>query len=118
MRAKVYGQKLAAIIAFNQAKFFGKDDYWFRPLCQELGMSLSSNFVSLGFIIIIFVVCVDAKIFETSTRDIEGTWGESAYRNKVVKALTKAVKEAESNNNIKYPETFKLFKNLFPKVLK
>ena len=118
MRAKDYAQKLAAIIAFNQAKFFGKDDYWFRPLCQELGMSLTSNFVRLGFIIIIFVVCIDAKLFETSTKDFEGTWGDSAIRNKVVKALTKAVKEAESNNNIKYSETFKLFKNLFPKVLK
>ena len=116
--AKVYAQKLAALIAFNQSEFYGKEDYWFRPLCQKLGLTLTANFVTLGYIIIIFVVCVDANIFENATQEIEGNWGDSGNRRKVVVALTKAVKEAESNNAIAFPDTFQLFKNLFPYVLK
>merc|ERR1711959_731370 len=112
--AEVYAQKLAALIAFNQSEFYGKEDYWFRPLCQKLGLTLTANFVTLGYIIIIFVVCVDANIFEQSTKDIEGTWGTSSNRAKVAKALKEAVKKAESNNKIKYPKTYQLFKNLFP----
>lgn len=116
--AKVYAQKLAALIAFNQSEFYGKEDYWFRPLCQKLGLTLTANFVTYGYIIIIFVVCVDANIFESATQDIEGNWGKSGNRKEVVVALTKAVKEAENKNAIAFPDTFQLFKNLFPYVLK
>lgn len=115
--AKIYAQKLAALVAFNQASFFGKGKHWFRPLCEDLGVCVTANFVSLGYIIIIFVVCVDANIFEESTKDIEGNWGDSSNRAKVAKAFIEAVKKAERNNNITYPKTFQLFKNLFPYAL-
>merc|ERR1712202_116686 len=109
---------MGALVAFNQEVFFGKEDYYFRVLCDQLGFSISANFVDLGYIIILFVVCTDTTIFETSTKDIKGTWGQSANRGKVVKAFKSAVKEAERNNTIQYPDTFQLFKNLFPDVLK
>merc|ERR1719281_1739675 len=112
--AILYAQKLAATVAFNQEKFIGKADYWFRPLCEELGFSISENFMKFGLRIILFVVCADSTIFETSTKDIKGTWGESQNRFKIPKAFKKAVKEAETKNSINYPDTFQLFKNLFP----
>jgi hypothetical protein len=115
--AILYAQKLAATVAFNQEKFIGKADYWFRPLCEELGFSISENFMKFGLRIILFVVCADSTIFETSTKDIKGTWGESQNRFKIPKAFKKAVKEAETKNSINYPDTFQLFKNLFPDVL-
>jgi len=113
-----YAKKVAGIVAWNQFKFIGKGEHWFRCLCEEAGLLVKGNFVSRGWLIIIFVICANAGIFEESTKEIEGSWGKSANRGEVVKALTSAVKKAERDNAIAYPETFKLFKFLFPKILK
>merc|ERR1711964_73005 len=113
-----YAKKVAGIVAWHQFKFIGKGEHWFRCLCEELGLAVKGNFVSRGWLIIIFFICANADIFTESTKDIEGSWGTSKNRGKVVKALTSVVKEAERKNDIVYPETFKLFKFLFPKILK
>merc|ERR1719473_845397 len=79
---------------------------------------LKETFVTRGWIIIIFVICVNADFFTESTGEIQGSWGATKNRGKVVKALTSAVKKAERENKIAFPETFKLFKFLFPHILK
>merc|ERR1711964_3021 len=115
--ADKYAKHLAALVAFNQSKFFGKGEHWFRPLCEELGVAVSGNFVSKGYIVSLFVVCADSKLFVKSTENIEGSWGKSKNRDKVGKAFVEAVKEAEQNGNVHYPDTLKLFKFLFPWIL-
>jgi len=117
--AEPFTQKLAAIVAYNQEKFLGKGDYWFRPLCETLNFKTSENFMRYGYLITLFVVCVDASIFKSSTKNIKGTWGKSSNRGKVSKAFKEAVKEAiKKKRKLNYPHTLKLFQNLFPEVLK
>ena len=113
-----YAKKVAGVVAWNQFKFVGKKEHWFRCLCEEEGLFIKGTFVSRGWLIIIFVICVNADIFTESTEEIVGSWGTTKNCAKVVKALTSAVKEAERTNDIAYPETFKLFKFLFPNILK
>ena len=113
-----YAKKVAGTVAWNQFKFIGKGEHWFRCLCEETGLLIKGSFMQHGWLIIIFVICANADIFTESTKEIKGSWGASKNRGKVVKALTSAVKEAERNNGIAYPETFKLFKFLFPNILK
>ena len=112
-----YAKKVAGTVVWNQLKFIGKGEHWFRCLCEEAGLFIKGSFMQHGWLIIIFVICANADIFTESTREIKGSWGASKNRGKVVKALTSAVKEAERTNDIAYPETFKLFKFLFPKFL-
>ena len=64
------------------------------------------------------MIAANENIFQESTKELKGTWGTSANRSKIVKNFTKAVKAAERDNTIEYPETFKLFKFLFPQILK
>ena len=100
--------------------------FLWQKVLQELFVSrgtfvslfIKGTFVSRGWLIIIFVICVNADIFTESTEEIVGSWGTTKNCVKVVKALTSAVKEAERTNDIAYPETFKLFKFLFPNILK
>ena len=35
---------LAADIAYNQRMFWGKRDYWFQPLCEQLGWDIKDHF--------------------------------------------------------------------------
>jgi len=113
-----FAKKVAGVVAWNQFKFIGKGKHWFRCLCEEAGLKLKETFVTRGWIIIIFVICVNADFFTESTGEIQGSWGATKNRGKVVKALTSAVKKAERENKIAFPETFKLFKFLFPHILK
>ena len=85
---------------------------------EQLGFPVSKNFITHGYLITIFVVAANENILKESTKNIMGTWGTSANRVKVVTAFTKAVKAADQANDIAYPETFKLFKFLFPQILK
>ena len=66
----------------------------------------------------LMVVCANPKLIKESTADLQGTWGTPKNRDKVGKAFVKAVKEAEEKGNVQFPETLKLFKYLFPWVLK
>ena len=117
MSAIPHSRKVAGVIAFNQLKFVGKGDLWCRALLKDLGIPVSQNYMSRGYMITIFVVVANEEIFEQSTKNIEGTWGTSTNRVKVIKNFVDAVKEAERKNEICYPETFKLFKFLFPQIL-
>ena len=87
-------------------------------LFEELGFPVTKNFINRGYLITIFVIAANENIFQESTKELKGTWGTSANRSKIVKNFTKAVKAAERDNTIEYPETFKLFKFLFPQILK
>ena len=98
--------------------YVGKGEHWYRVCFEQLGFPVSKNFITHGYLITIFVVVANENIFKESTKNIMGTWGTSANRVKVVTAFTKAVKAAEQANDIAYPETFKLFKFLFPQILK
>ena len=113
-----YAKKVAGVVAWNQFRFIGKGEHWFRCLCEESGLFIKGTFMSRGWLIIIFVICANADIFTESTKEIKGSWGSGKNRCKVIKALTSAVKEADRANDITYPETFKLFKFLFPNILK
>lgn len=109
--AKTYAMKLAGTVAYNQAKFVGQEAHAFRKICKDLEWTISETF-AIRFLVAIFVVCVDVELLHSSTDHIEGTWGEN--RSAVKTAFVNAVKNAEE---VKYPETLALFKELFPWVL-
>lgn len=112
-----FAKKLSATIEYNQSRFIGKKDYFFRPLCDELGgFELSKNFVKIS-LVSIFVICCDPALLVSSVKKIKGTWG-SAARSKCKTAWTNAVNKAIEENSVKYPSTLQLFQNLFPNVLK
>lgn len=111
-----FAKKLAAAIAFNHMRFFGKKDYWFRPICEELGFDLSDTF-SERFRSVIMVVCVSPELVQEKTEHIEGSWCKDGNRDRVKKAFVNAVKDANAED-IEYPKTLALFKKLFPKLLK
>ena len=111
MSGKAFAKKLASKIAFNQNKFFGKEEHAFRQICEELDWKLSGTFVS-QFLSSIFVICVSPDLIETSTNHIEGSWGRN--RAAVKKAFIDAVQNAQE---VEYPETLALFKRLFPWIL-
>lgn len=112
-----FAKKLAATIEYNQSRFIGKKDYFFRPLCDELGgFVLSENFVKIS-LVSIFVICCDPALLVSSVKKIKGTWGSSA-RSKCKTAWTNAVNKAIEEDSVKYPSTLQLFQNLFPNVLK
>jgi len=113
--AEKFGKRLAAKIAFNQSKFFGRDMMWFRPLMSDLGWEISESFVTRGFLVVILVVAADPALIESSTKSIKGKWSEN--RGEVKKAFIDAAKAAERKKKLKYPQTFALFKKLFPSLL-
>jgi len=112
--AKDFTQRLAIDVAMNQHLFLGKKAYWFQPLCEKLGWDISDN-LAKRWLVVLFVVCADPELVETSTEHIKGAW--SSHRGAVTKAFTNAAKAAEKENKLKYPSTFKLFRKLFPWVL-
>merc|ERR1719473_2116414 len=92
-RAEKFGKRLAAKIALNQSKFFGRDMMWFRPLMSDLGWEISESFVTRGFLVVILVVAADPALIESSTKSIKGKWSEN--RGEVRKAFIDAAKAAE-----------------------
>lgn len=113
-----FARKLAAMVEYNQAEFIGKRKYWFRPLCEKLGgFHLSENFQKISLVSIFVVCCDPPDLLESSVKDVKGTWGSGA-RSQCKIAWTEAVKKAIRENTVKYPSTLRLFKNLFPDVLK
>ena len=71
-----YAKKVAGVVAWNQFKFVGKKDHWFQCLCEEEGLFIKGTFVSRGWLIIIFVICVNVDVFTESTEEIVGSWGK------------------------------------------
>ena len=114
MRATEYAKKLAIDIAYNQHMFHGKRDYWFQVQCEKLGYDISEN-LARRWRIVLFVVCVDPKLINKSTKNIPKNW--SSHRQKVTEAFKSVIKKAQESNEILYPLTFKLFKTLFPTSL-
>lgn len=112
-----FAKELIALVSFNQGKFLGKQSYWFRTTCSMLGWELSGVFCEY-FALVLFVISADPALIATSTSSIEGTWGSSGNPKKVKQAFKKAAKAAEKSKNIKYKETFKLLKEIFPSALK
>jgi hypothetical protein len=108
---------LAAVIAYNQRKFWGKKDYWFRPLCEELGWEITQQFQEKHRVVL-FVVCVDAELVQSRTKHIKQTWSSNKGRKLIAEEWQKVVKTAKNQNKIQYPSTFELFEKLFPNVLK
>ena len=106
MRANEYAKKLAIDII--------KRDYWFQVQCEKLGYDISEN-LARRWRIVLFVVCVDPKLINKSTKNIPKTW--SPHRGKVTEAFKSVIKKAQESNEILYPLTFKLFKTLFPTSL-
>ena len=49
MRCTKYAMALAADIAYNQRMFWGKRDYWFQPLCEQLGWDIKDHFLRNAF---------------------------------------------------------------------
>ena len=86
MRGTKYAMTLAADIAYNQRMFWGKRDYWFQPLCEQLGWDIKDHFKE-RFRIVFFVVCCDPNLVQDSTNHLKKTWSNSAVRTKVVKAF-------------------------------
>jgi len=113
--ATEYAKKLAVDIAYNQHMFHGKKDYWFQPNCEQLGYEISDN-LSFRWRHVLLVVCADPALVKKSTENLGDSWGSN--RGKVAKAFKDAVKAAEKSKKIRYPETFFLFKQLFPLLLK
>ena len=109
------------MIVFNQKKFLAKEHYWFRVLCETLGWKLSIAFCDYLFMVL-FVICANPsdvkKITQKISQNIKGTWGNSAVQKVVKKNFKEAAKKAERENKIKFKETFKLLKNIFPNALK
>jgi len=110
-----YAKKLAADISYNQTMFFGRKEYWFQPLCENLGWDLSDNFME-RFIICLLCVCADPALIQESTKPITESFSSSGGRGKVKKAMVQAVKKAQKEKNILYPETFELFLNIRPSL--
>lgn len=115
--AVAYGMELLAVIVFHQKTFLAKKPFHFRSICDDLGWELSAAFCDY-FYPILFVICANPSLVKTSTASIKGQWGTSTNQNKVKKALKEAAKAAEESQNIKYKETFKLLKIIFPQLLK
>ena len=86
MKGTEYAMALAADIAYNQKMFWGKKDYWFLPLCEQLGWDIKDHFKE-RFRIVFFVVCCDPNLVQDSTNHLKKTWSNSAVRTKVVKAF-------------------------------
>ena len=116
MRGVDFAQKLTATVAFNQSKFIGREEFWFRPMCNELGFTMSNSFFDT-FLVNMFVVCVDPMLLNSTTADITGTWGDNKNKFKIKKKWIKAVKKADLENKIRYGNTFKLLKFILPSVL-
>jgi len=112
-----FAKELITLVSFNQGKFLGKQSYWFRTTCSMLGWKLSGVFCEY-FALVLFVISADPALITTSTSSIEGTWGSSGNPKKVKQAFKKAAQAAEKSKNIKYKETFKLLKEIFPSALK
>ena len=49
MRGTEYAMALAADIAYNQRMFWGKRDYSFQPLCEQLGWDIKNHFLRNAF---------------------------------------------------------------------
>ena len=114
MSGKEFATELAAVVAFYQSHFIGREA-GFHEACASVGWKVSKTFAD-RFLISIFVVAADPELIESSTSNIDGTWGTK--RTEVKSAFAEAVKTAEENNSVKYPLTLKLFKALFRCTLK
>jgi len=111
-----YAKKLVATVAYNQPKFLGKGDHWFRPRCEELGWAISESFFKIS-LISLFVICVNPELLEKSAETITGSWG-GPNRSKFKLAWTNAVQAAIKKDEVMYPSTLALLKNLHPALLK
>ena len=67
---------------------------------------------------VLFVICANPFDVKKISNKIEGTWVNSAVQKAVKKTFKKAARKAEKAKKIKFKETFKLFKSIFPKALK
>lgn len=109
-----YLKRLAAEMLYNQEKFLNRKEYWFQPMCEELGWEISKAFVDRHRIALL-VVCVDPKLIIASTKDITKSWADAKW--KVHAAFTSAVKAGVQKKKIKYKSAFKFFQKIFPSVL-
>jgi len=114
LSGKEFATRLAAVVAFYQSHFIGGET-GFHEACASVGWKVSKTFAE-RFLISIFVVAADPELIESSTSNINGTWGTK--RTEIKSAFEEAVKTAEENNSVRYPLTLKLFKALFPHTLK
>ena len=92
-------------------------DYWFQVFCVTLGWKISVGFCDY-FFMVLFVICANPSDVKKITNKIEGTWGNSAVQKVVKKTFKEAAKKAEKTKKIKFKETFKLLKSIFPNALK
>ena len=93
---------LAADIAYNQRMFWGKRDYWFQLLCEQLGWDIKDHFKK-RFRIVFFVVCCDPNVIQDSTKHLKKTCSNSAVRTQVVQALRDAVQTAKEQKKLNFP---------------
>jgi len=115
---KEFAMKLLALVSYNQMDFLGKPEYWFRPVCDQLGWKpqISDNFMD-RHIVSLFVICCEPNLLMSSVAHIAGTWGDS-NRGKFKSAWIKAVREAIKSKKVKYPSELNLLQNILPSVLK
>ena len=92
-------------------------DYWFPVFCETLGWKISVGFCDY-FFMVLFVICANTSDVKKITKKIECTWGNSAVQKVVKKTFKEAAKKAEKTKKIKFKETFKAFKSIFPNALK
>jgi len=120
-----YGKELVALIAFNQRTFLSHKPYRFRGICEDLGWELSGTFCEFLFVVL-FMICAKPSSVKTITDAIKaekkgvkkGTWGESGVQKAVKKAFKEAAIKAEKKGEIRYKQSFKLLKVVFPNGLK
>ena len=118
MRGKEFAMKLLALVSYNQIEFLGKPEYWFRPVCDQLGWKppISDNFMD-RHVVSLFVICCDPEMLMSSVEQIPGTWGGS-NRGKFKTAWMEAVREAIKSKKVKYPSELQLLQNILPSVFK
>ena len=68
MRGTEYAMALAADIVYNQRMFWGKRDYWFQPLCEQLGWDIKDHLKKrfrIVFFVFFFAIPIWFKIAQT-----------------------------------------------------
>ena len=114
MRCTKYAMALAADISYNQRMFWGKRDYWFQPLCEQLGWDIKDHFKE-RFRIVFFVVCCD--LVQDSTNHLKKDLEQQRGSNESSESVLRCVPDCKGTEKVKFSSTLKLFETLFPKVL-
>ena len=82
---------LAADITYNQRMFWGKRDYCFQSLCEQLGWDIKDHLKErFRIVFFVFFFC-DPNLVQDSTNHLKKTWSNRAVRTKVVKAFRDVV---------------------------